>query len=595
MTPRWFDVLAAWPLRLALWALLAAAVGPANYESPHHLIDFFDDHQFHAWETANRLTVLKYGELPAWNPYWCGGTPGVAAPEDSFYSPDFLLLRLPFGVALGRHLTIILLMMAGLEGMYRLARQFGSSAPGAALAALTYGTYDRFSEFITRGASNFHIGFELLPWAALGLLLGFERPRWRLAGGFVVGWIFLAAGTYPGPFAVLVLAVLTAGFAGRDWLHGAPKQWLQPIKSFVTVGVVAFLIAACKLVPLLAFMAQFKRVWLPVEANTAMDLLSAMLPHYGTVVGLALVGLVYADFLTGLAFAAAALFFLLAMGDFGPLSPYHLLKKVPFFTQLRAPGRYTVPTILFLSLGAGRTVTRMQELLAKGLAWMAERTPPWRNWGPLGANRAQAAAAAVALVATGAVLWIPAKLMAAGVTVTAPIYVEQAPLQVDQPFAQSRGNRRDGHMFAAMNRGTLYCITGIPVPESPLLRADLPQEEYALDPAAQVSETAWSPHAISLAIDATAATTVVVNQNFDKHWRSDRGEIINYQGLLAVKIAKGKQTLQLRYRDPLVVATAAMSGLTALFLLGVALWRGWAWMAGQARLWRSLPWRPRRE
>lgn len=584
---RWQRLLTPLPLRLLLWLLVTAAVGPAYLAAPHHVADYFDDHQFHSWEQSNRITVLRYGELPQWNPYWCGGTLGVAAPEDTFFSPDYWLLRLPFGVSLGRHLAIIAMMIMGMEGMFRLARRFGSSLTGAVVAAVTYASYVRFAEFIREGAINFVVGFELLPWALLSLVLGMQSWRWRLAGGFFVGWAFVAAGTYPGPFAAIVLAFVAVALAIAAKPRGQVRGWLPPLKSLLGIGGVAFALSACKLVPLLVFLAQFKRVWLPVEANMAQDLLLSLLPHYGLVLGLALVGLIVADGLSSLLFAAAAFFFVLAMGDFGPLSPYHLLKQVPLFKQLRVPSRYLVPVVLFLCLGAGRTLGRLEQaaalLVANALQALKKLPKLARIAQPVGYLLA-AAAAVAALV-------LPVRAHIASVSVAADqVYVVEPPLFLQRPFAQSRGNRRDAHIFAPLNLGSLYCITGIPVPESPLLRGDLAREEYALDPAAKVVRRDWTPNSLQLAVEATAATIVLVNQNYDRHWRSSLGTVVNHQGLLAVQVPAGKHVLQLQFRDWLLLTCIALSALTLAVLLGLWLAHGLGMVRGWWRQWRQLPW-----
>ena len=51
----------------------------------------------------------------------------------------------------------------------------------------------------------------------------------------------------------------------------------------------------------------------------------------------ALVAVVTADRPPASSAAARLLFFALAMGDFGPRSPFHLLKSLPVFGQLRFP------------------------------------------------------------------------------------------------------------------------------------------------------------------------------------------------------------------------------------------------------------------
>ena len=82
VTSRWTDRLANVTLvRLVVWIAVAAWVHQGIYSDPFKLAEWMDDHAFHAMEEGDRMTLLRWGQLPAWNPYWCGGTVGVSGPE----------------------------------------------------------------------------------------------------------------------------------------------------------------------------------------------------------------------------------------------------------------------------------------------------------------------------------------------------------------------------------------------------------------------------------------------------------------------------------------------------------------------------------
>jgi hypothetical protein len=148
----------------------------------------------------------------------------------------------------------------------------------------------------------------------------------------------------------------------------------------------------------------------------------------------------------------------------------------------------------------------------------------------------------------------------------------------EQEFRQHRGNRRDGQIYPALNAGDLACITGIPIPQSRLLRGDLPQEEYPLDPAlATVRRVRWTPNEITLEVNAQRATRVLINQNWHKLWRADGGAVVSHQGLLAVDVPAGRRTLVVRYVDRpmqvgIVLSLLALSGLGVLALAYARRW-----------------------
>jgi hypothetical protein len=163
------------------------------------------------------------------------------------------------------------------------------------------------------------------------------------------------------------------------------------------------------------------------------------------------------------------------------------------------------------------------------------------------------------------------------------LYVEEAPREYAGEFKQHRGNRRDAHIFPALNMGSLNCVVGIPVPESGRLRADLAQEEYPADPAlADVRRVSWSPNSIVLDVQAKAPTTIYVNQNWHRKWRASVGVIRNEDGLLAVDVPAGKMTLQLDYRDNILWVAFFISAGT---LLTIAYFGGRQLVRGARREW----------
>lgn len=592
-TTRWTDHLASLTIvRLIVWVAIAAYAYQGITSDAWKVAEWMDDHQFYAWEEADRMTLLRWGQLPAWNPYWCGGTVGIGAPEDPFLGPDFLL-RIVFGVAHGRRLAILLLVVMGMEGTYRLCRRLDASVVGSAFAAVVFATCDRYVAFIHDGWINF-LGFELIPWVALCFLKGLESWRYRLLGGFFVAWIVLSAGTYPAPFAMLTVGYLTLAFSIHGLIKGAPgsRAWLTPWVTAVTIGLVGLALSFGKLAPTLAFVRQFPRVFTPVEQIQLTSLFAGFYIKYAVVLLLALVALITADLAAGIFAGGMLLFITLAMGDFGPWSPFHLLKSLPIFAQLRFPDRYMVVVLFFTAICAARGITRLEDTLpalARG-AW--NRLRVWRKKEAREAPR-ELVWLVVALATYGAYRVTRPALedIVEQVRIKpAQIYVQEGPRSYDQPFRQHRGNRRDAHMFPPMNMGSIYCVAGNPLPESALLRADLPAEEYPVDPKkATVKRLSWSPNVIELEVDAKEATTVRVNQNWAPGWRTDVGTVKSDEKLLAVDVPAGKHVVTLAYRDRALLACLLFSFVSLLAFAGVFARDGWRWLREERARWTTMP------
>lgn len=591
LTRRWTDRLASMTVvRLIVWVAIAAWVYQGILTDPFKLTDWMDDHQFYSWEQSDRMTLLRWGQLPAWNPYWCGGTPGIAAPEDSFLSPDFLL-RLVYGVSHGRRLATMLLLVAGMEGTWRLCRRLDCTVVSAGFAAVVFATCDRFMGFLHDGWINF-LGFELTPWVVLCFLNGLKSVRWRLLGAFFFAWIVLNAGTYPAPYTVVVLGYLTIFLSIRGAIYGERRAWLAPWKSGATIGIAALGLSAGKLIPTFALLSQFPRHFTPVEQHGAGETFGSFFYRYGVVIAIGLIAVVIADTTAAMCCGGAVLAFALAMGDFAPLSPFHLLKALPMFSQLRFPDRYAVLILFFVALCAARGITRVEDALPRLVTGIRNRWLAWRRR----PARPQPVEVGIVLVGLATFLaYYVLRPQAEAILELARIkpgtmMLQEAPRTYDQPFRQARGNRRDAHIFTTANLGSIYCVAGNPLPQSALLRGDLPQEEYPSDPAkATVTRKSWSPNVIELDVDAREPTTIYVNQNWAPEWRSSIGTVKDHEKLLAVDVPAGKYTMELAYRDRLLTFSLFVSLMSLLGVLYVFARGGVSWLRSERARWRTLP------
>ena len=121
---------------------------------------------------------------------------------------------------------------------------------------------------------------------------------------------------------------------------------------------------------------------------------------------------------------------------------------------------------------------------------------------------------------------------------------------------------------ALADEGSTYCYeyTVIETPAAGFNEATYRGEQYLLDPGT-VTLTRWTPNRLEYAVDAGAASSVmVINQNYDPSWRvtSGRGQIFSYGGLLAVRVPAGKSQIVIRYISMGAIVGLAISMLTAL-------------------------------
>jgi hypothetical protein len=585
-------------VRIVLWLAATRTMLPGLFKDAWKLESYHDEHFYYAHEDIARLTVAKFHELPAWNPFYCGGIPGIGNPQDSTLAPEFLL-KLVFGVGPGRHLAYLLFVMLGMEGTYRLARRFDASVIGAAFGGVMFATCGFFLDVLKLGWLNFFT-FELVPWAALAFLTGLRKPWARVGGGAIVGWMALSGGHYTVPYTVLLLGVLVAITTGQI-LAGPPRAdrpaWHAPIVTFATIGVCSVAFSAAKLLPMLKVVAQAPRIWEVGEVTEAQVLFDRMLhagpfdgqPGHvgGFVIALALLGAAI-DRRAAIAIGIGGFFFLVAMGDFGPLAPHVLIHKLPIFAQLRSPHRFVLITSLCCCVAAAVAIGRLEDLAPAAARVVRDLASPH-------ATRRLGLSAQLLLGAVGALLTAKLALFAwtsyATEAALGDTWTTDTPRPYAAPFRQSRGNRWDQQVWAPASLGSLQCFEETAFPQSDALDGNAAQEEYPADPSvAKVERLSWSPNAITLRVVASAETMIRVNQNWHPSWRSDVGQVFADRGLLAVRVPAGDRQVKLHFRDRLVLAGGLISSATwlgiLLFGLRSLLRRGRAWLADL----RAAPW-----
>jgi hypothetical protein len=539
--------------RLALFGVLAVGSKWFWLSTAGSMVDYRDAHYNSLFEDAARISVAKYHELPLWNPFYCGGVYALGTPSARFTSPT-LLLSVVFGVLRASPLIAVLACFAGLEGTYRYARAHRAGTLGAMLAAPLFA----LSGFFPRSGSfewvNF-LGFELLPWAALGLHRALSpderatktsRVRGAVLAGGAVGWMTLFGGTYAAPYTLLVaLWELFPGLvrALRRKTHpGLLRGLLRGLLYAMIAGLLGAGIAAARLWPIAETLAAAPRVLGAIDANSPLSvakmLFGAKIPFRG-------------DFLVGalvLPFAVmgaierknvwllgAACFFLwLSSGYAAQPSGYALLRLIPPYTMLRSPERFLVPFALFYAVLAARGFGRVEAFVRK------------RRWRPTRKSLFVLAGIILACVDDGVLFdndwaWQRGRSLMEATSST----------PASRDFKNARGDRWLAAYYPEINRGTLSCFDDYQVPQSALLRGDLKQEEFLLDASAgKVERHAWSPNRISLHAELTKPARVVVNQNWHPGWRAEgAGATLVSEGeRLAVDLPAGPSDVVLAFR-----------------------------------------------
>jgi hypothetical protein len=529
---------------LALYGTLSVVFCAPLFSNPLALGVFdWDQHLFYYGSVLKN--VVEYGQMPYWNPWYCGGNVMWQNPQIALLSPVYPLTAI-VPLQLAMKVNIVLHYWLGFIGMHVLVtRVIGVTFLPAVIYFATLVTAAGAPAIHLRvGHSVFLPGF-YLPLQIYFFFQAFRTGSWK--------YVFLSAATLalmvfnggthilPMSIASLGMFALCASIAGRDW---------RPLAFAIAFGVAGLAYSAPKLLPVVQYVngEYFWDTRNPTERpdRVTLDMLTqtylvptqdvgARLPmqrhgwhEYGNYIGIGsaiaiVIGLIWVFAFSslprrsaereggwfGISLAVTTIFlFLLSLGEFAPFAPANLAHYVPLFSSFRIPSRYT---IAFLQFG---TLT---------LAW-AFRSIIGRYGFP------QSARIAVAVVALGA----SAHLIAVNQWNLRNVFTEA-------PFDTSFHWMKGPSQIATLADASPY------TPGSPMLRALMedrsfftcyeslqlahgsgPDRPLVFDanPGERVRDLSFSPNALSFAVaPGDADARVILNQNWAPGWTSTAGSI----------------------------------------------------------------------
>ncbi|HKU43236.1 MAG TPA: hypothetical protein VJR89_33980, partial [Polyangiales bacterium] len=518
----------------------------------------------HNWEAAY-VALARFGEWPLWDPYHCGGISIFRNPESQLYSPFF-----PLSFLLGTVWTVKLMLWAhvafGLWGGYRLARDaYALDAPASALAAGVWACSGCIVWDGTGGHATF-LPFTFTPW--LIWLLRTPRPAPRTAAGVALLCVIALyeGGTYPLPFFVLLIAFELALRALRE------RKLLGPLALGATIALLTGVAGVVRIVPSWLALREFPRQVPNNDAVTLPEVLVMLTARehawrwaghrfvwaeYGSYVGWGALLLAAAGAVWTLwrgprhLWAGVAVFGALLLGNHGPWAPWSLLHQLPVYDSLRVPTRFAMFVTLYIGLLAGHGLQ---------LVGLAARRIGWPRVG----------LAVMALATAGQLTDM--------LSVSRPIIDRWngPPLEAAEPAERfhlvSGGYGRRYASYPRLNLGTPQCYNGaMNWRVSPALWiGDVPQVRVQRG-SGTIYDVRHSSRHWWVDVQLNTPGRLWFNQNYADGWRSDLGDPVPDQDLLALDLPPGRHLIQLRYAPPELwpCALAGLFGLLAIAVLGV--------------------------
>lgn len=363
----------------AMYGLLSVIVCLPLFDQPNALgSSDWDQHLFYYGSVLK--SVVEYGQLPFWNPWYCGGNVLWQNPQIAILSPVYPLTAF-MSLQLAMKVNIVLHYWIGFVGMHvLLTRVIGLTFLPAVIYLATLVTASGAPAIHLRaGHSVFLPGF-YLPLQLYFFFRAFRTGAWRdiFLAAATLALMVANGGTHilPMSFAALGTFSVVAAIAKRDW---------RPLLIVAAFTVAGLAYSAPKLLPVGLFVSG-DRFWDTRNPTGHPDLVTldilrqtylvptqkvgGRLPQqrhgwheYGNYIGPAgvlvvAIGLVWAlgrrratDRWFGLSLAVTTvMLFTLSLGEFSRFAPASLSTHLPLFSSFRIPSRYTLPFIQFAAL-----------------------------------------------------------------------------------------------------------------------------------------------------------------------------------------------------------------------------------------------------
>ncbi|MFQ6039253.1 MAG: hypothetical protein ACE5PV_00245 [Candidatus Poribacteria bacterium] len=565
--------------------------------------DFF---QYASRHESVRKSLLEYHTFPL-RAYWFGGGfPTLGDPEDPSLNP-LVILSVVFGTVMGLKLITYLAILVGGLGTYALARHIlGDTRWGALFSGLIFGTSLFVPLRILDGNPN-EVYAAFLPMCMLLIGLACRGRKIALLILPFVFYTMLSDGklnffTSVSYVGVLCLLDVFPPFNTLVAPNPSRRFDIRPIKILLIALCVTALIGMARILPALELINAkgglrhielffHPKTYRPegVYAYTFEQLWQETLGWKESM------GLVTIGFLPVVLFVIAlfafgkkalpwginlVLFSWLLLAYNAPVDLLKPLWKLPIFNALYRPYKYFSFQIPFtFAVASGQCFWILAKLRPKWLEHLC----------------------AIALIIVGVWFLYPkmAKVQRDTYTFDTPaefLVREKEFFNVqgkNLPRGRAKPFRAATYLNLLRNVGTVDWYTGIPIDENAIPKYFVDADNnYIKNPEYQgeffflESENTvtgrFRPNSIEVSVNVQKPGTLIINQNYHRDWHTNRGELFNKDGLIALRLYKiGSYTVHLRYISRSFYAGLAIS-ILSLTSLGVICW---AYLTGRLLFW----------
>lgn len=575
--------------------------------------DYF---QYAARHEMVRKSVVEYHTLPLRSHWVGGGYPTIGDPEDPTLNP-LVVLSLVFGTVKGLKLIAYFALLTGGLATYAFTRSIlGYTRWGALFSGLIYGSSVFVPLRLVDGNTN-EVYAAFLPLCLLLLGLACQGRKIAILILTFVFYIMISDGKltslmamfYIGILSVLALVPSTSPLTAAGQERRLMRVDFRPLKVFLLATMLTGLIGMARILPAEELIRNHGgiRQMLAIHPKTyATDhILAYTFEHLWTEaigfegrVGFMTIGWLPV-FLSAIAFIVfwrqtlawgiiLLVFGWLAMAHHAPIDLLKLLWNLPVFEAIYRPDKYFSFQIVFtLAIVSGRCFSVFTQLHSRS---------------------GEAFIAGILILSSVGFLYPKAESLHRRAFTIDPTAddprLDTGFFQIDGSFMpRSRHVPRRALTYFNVRQeiGTIDWYTGIPSDEHavPKYFVDwgnnyVPNDAYrgeaffeAPNAGSLREDPVFRPNSIVLSVKVKAPGTLIINQNFHRDWHTDRGQLLDRAGLLAIRLEEtGNYTIHLRYYPRAFFAGMAVTISSLLALICVC----WAYKTGRLDQWaRSGP------
>ena len=551
--------------------------------------------QFEFYNEAARKTILEYHQIPFWNPYYCGGNVMLAYPHSNVLSPSFLFVLI-FGTITGLKILIFINMILGMFGMFLLSNHLKLGKFSRYLPSFVFMMSSVYALHITQGHTEYY-SMSLIPFVFLFFYRSIEDKKTRLKNVLLASLfyllMFLNGTVMPFIYLGLFLSVYSI-------FKSIERRNIKPLKVLFLFIIVTLFVGAIKFLPTIEFWLKSPRLVEEVTFNSIKNLYHMFLSRnqlqdsqhksehisaedvdsfieqtgleksrvevvgwweYGAYVGLIPVFLyvigLFINFKHHKPLVLSSVVILFIMLGYGsPINIWKFLRMLPIFSSLHIPSRLNVMFVFCLSILAGLSLSRIQKSRGKENFFVFF----------------------IISIIVLDLYMVNSRILEDAFTFK-PVEIEESPTfyQVEQRFNPEGPNYPYTNMFPILleNKGTVNCYEKMNLGINSeakedwrgKLLLDYRGEAYLVGKMGNVSITYFSPNRIKVSVNSTDEDILVLNQNYDSGWKSDKKKVESYHGLISTRVTSKDKEITFYYLPISFLVGLIVTAISVLIII----------------------------